>query len=340
MTAERAAAAERQELADLLRSTGIIRSGPDRVVVDREGRSAAWGLYTPNVSLTHRGMLLAGRALLGHLATFRSTQLASFGHTAMPLLSSCILLGAGRYTGLSIREKRKAYLTRQLIDGPADTGRSVVVVDDSISSGTSLHRSIQVLEAEGFDVEGAVALVMFPYREGAEWAYRCGYRVEAVFNIWHDLGMGQPVERRLPRPIEPTPQGPAVESGLAPAVAARRIAQSYLSTGTAPQPPDRFDRDYDGRGGVFVSFRDRATERRAARDGFWHFDSDEAQPCRDVVAATVRAVQTSGGAVSTERLAALKVAVTFLGPWSGSRPRSWTSTGTRLWSAARSQDAS
>lgn len=306
-------ARERQELADLIVSAGIVKSSAEEVVVDRDGRRTPWGLYTPNVSLTHRGMLLAGRALLAQLTTFHSTQLASFGFTAMPLLSACVLLGDGRYSGLSIRDKPKPYLTRRRVDGPADSSRPVVVVDDSISSGTSLYRSIEVLEAEGFDVEGAVTLVNFPYRVGAEWAYKSGYRVEAVFDIWRDLGMAQPHPYRMSRPIEPRPQGSAIESGLLPPVAARRIAESYLTRGVPPRPPEGFDRKYDGRGGVFVSFRDRKTERRVARDGFWHFDPDDARPTDDLVAATVKAIQTSAGAVSRDRLPALKIAVTFFG---------------------------
>ena len=38
-------------------------------------------------------------------------------------------------------------------------GSPVVVIDDSLSSGTSLRKAIQTLEEEGFDVEGAVAMV-------------------------------------------------------------------------------------------------------------------------------------------------------------------------------------
>jgi orotate phosphoribosyltransferase/AMMECR1 domain-containing protein len=307
-------ARERQELADLIVSAGIVTSSAEEPVVDWRGRQTPWGLYTPNISLTQRGLLLVGRALLAELATFRSTQLASFGHTAVPLLSACVLLGDGRYSGLSIRDKPKPYLNRRRVDGPVDVSKPVVVIDDSISSGRSLYRSIQVLEAEGLDVEGAVALVIFPYRGGAEWAYRSGYRVEAVFDIWRDLGMAQSYPQWRPRPIDPRPQGSAVEPGLPPPVAARRIAESYLASGVPPRPPENFDGEYDDRGGVFVSFRDRKTEHRVAREGFWHFDAEDARPTHDLVAATVQAIQASAGAVSRDRLAALKIAVTFFGP--------------------------
>jgi orotate phosphoribosyltransferase/AMMECR1 domain-containing protein len=312
------------ELVDLLRSAGIIRNTPEEPLVDRTGRVVSWGLYTSNVTWTHRGMELAGRALLDRLATFRATQLAAYGHTAMPLLAACVLLGEGRYSGLSIREQPKAYLTRRRIDGPRDRGRPVVVIDDSISSGTSLYRSIEALEADGFEVEGAVALVRFPFRDGAEWGYRNGYRVEALFDIWDDLKMARPSVPRnaglLPDAGAGAAVAPPIEPGLPPAVAARQIAARYLATGTVPGPPPRLDAEYDGRGGVFVSFRHRDTEDRVARDGFWHFDAADANPCRDLVAATIRTIDGSDGAVSSGTLAGLKIAVSFFGPLEKVRP--------------------
>jgi orotate phosphoribosyltransferase/AMMECR1 domain-containing protein len=302
---------DRNELRALLRSDGMVWATHDQPVVHRDGQPAPWAFYSWGVTLTGRGMVLAARAILERLATFRSTQLASYGYTGMPLLSACVLLGQGRYTGLCIRDRRKAYLTRRRIDGPADPGRPVVVVDDSISSGTSLHAAIEALEADGFDVEGAVALVTFPHRGGAEWAYGHGYRVETVFDVWRDLDMADAARRLAPR-VRPSPiTVGAIESGLHPAIAARRIAESYLATGLPPKPPAALDSDYDSRGGVFVSFRQRVSEQRVAREGLWHFDSNLADPCADLVAATLRTVDASVGAITKATLPSLKVSVTF-----------------------------
>ena len=105
---------------------------------------------------TTEGLRLAARNLLEALETFGTTQLASYGYTGLPLLSACILEGGGKYSGLSIREKRKAHLTNRRIDGNIDRSKSVVVIDDSLSSGTSLHKAITALEEEGSEVEGTL----------------------------------------------------------------------------------------------------------------------------------------------------------------------------------------
>jgi orotate phosphoribosyltransferase len=302
------------ELVNLIRTDGVVHSRGETVVVDRLGVRRPWGLYTPAVTLTSRGVSLAARALLAKVTTFRSTQIAGSGFTSIPLLSACVLLGHGRYTGLIIRDRPKSYLTRRRIDGPWDLSDPVVVLDDSVSSGTSLFQAIQALETEGFEVEGAVTLVNFSYQGGAERAYRRGYRVESVLDAWSDLSLPAQERQKLQPLVEATSAGTLIEPGLNPAVAARRVAEIYLTSGVPPLPPARFDREYDCRGGVWVSFRDRASETRLARDGFWHFDAGRADLYRDLVTATVKTIEHSAGAVSLRRLDGLKIAVTFFGP--------------------------
>ena len=231
----------------------------------------------------------------------------------MPLVSACVALGGGRYSGLAIRKERKAYLSGRQVEGTLDPNRPVVVVDDSLSSGTALRQAISALEAAGATVEGAVALVGFPGRGGLEAASANGYRVETVLDITADLGM--PLFSKPPGlPDLATDHAARLPEGLAPAALARLTARHVLARHTSPVPPATIAGSPDGRGGVFVSFRRRDNDDRLARDGFWHFDPDEFSPAADVVAATVQTIRTCQGAVSTANLDLLKIGVTFLGP--------------------------
>jgi len=309
----KAGSADRARLQGLLRQGAILHSTPQAPITHRSGEVAPWAFYSWGVTLTQEGLRLAARGLLGALEGFNATQIASYGYTGLPLLAACVLEGGGRYNGLSIREKRKPYLTNRQIDGVIDRSQPVVVIDDSLSSGTSLNKAITALEAEGLEVEGVVALVHFPYRGAKEWANAAGYRTVTLFDIWKDLGMADPPVGYLGhRQVSASPAGEPLPEGLAPAALARLAARSFLRTGATPQWPARLDRDYDGRGGCFVSFRRRADDYRVARDGFWHFDAADADPARDVVLATVATLQRS--AVAPDQLDALKIAVTFFGP--------------------------
>src|SRR5512138_645540 len=117
----------RAELLELLTTQGILYSTPEQPITHRNGAISPWAFYSWGISLTERGLRLAAQQMLEALATFSSTQLASYGYTGLPLLSACLLEGRGRYTGLSIREKRKPYLTNRRVDGPYDRSRPVVI---------------------------------------------------------------------------------------------------------------------------------------------------------------------------------------------------------------------
>jgi orotate phosphoribosyltransferase len=309
----------REQLRQLLIREAILYSTPAQPITHRTGEISPWAFYSWNITLSEHGLRLAARQILDALQTFGSTQLASYGYTGLPLLAACVLESGGKYTGLSVRERRKAYLTNRRIDGKLDRGQPVVVIDDSLSAGTSLHKAITALEAEGLEVEGTVALVHFPFRGSKEWANVSGYRTVTLYDIWSDLGMAA---QTYP-PQEPYTGANRIRSqisteslpeGLAPATLARHAAEFFLRTQRIPIWPQSLDASYDARGGTYVSFRRRDGDERIARDGFWHFDPADADPPRDVVLATIDTLQRGGAGITPESLNGIKIGVTFFGP--------------------------
>jgi orotate phosphoribosyltransferase/AMMECR1 domain-containing protein len=307
----------REELRRLLRADGILHASAGQPLVHRDGSHAPWAFYSWQVTLKERGLRLAAVNLLERLRKFKSTQLAAYGFTGQPLMNACVLLGGGRYTGLAVREQRKETVACRQVDGPLDRSRPVVLIDDSLSSGTSLSRGIHALEKDGFQVEGAVMLAYFPGRGGLEWAEAAGYHVEYLFDVWRDLGYPLEPGQRLGQ----MPSSTGISDASNPAVAARQIAEYFLSTGRVPKPPAGVDFNCGGQGGVFVSFRRRADDHRVARSGFWHFDPKAARPARDLVQATVLTLREAGGTITADNLSGHKIAVTFLGPLELIQPR-------------------
>src|SRR5262245_40795873 len=121
----------REALRRLLQAQAILRATATQPIKDRGGFHVPWLFYSWNVSLSGEGARLAVLVMLDRLQRFRSTQLATYGFTGMPILSSCILLGGGRYSGICIREERKAYGSCRRIEGSLDRSRPVVIIDDS-----------------------------------------------------------------------------------------------------------------------------------------------------------------------------------------------------------------
>lgn len=300
-----------EDLRVLLSERAILRSEDGQVIRQADGKSAPWMFYSWGATLTEQGSRLAAMAMLRRLSSFQSTRLATFGFTAVPILSACILLGGGRYSGLCIREKRKEYGSLRRVEDPGQGTGPVVILDDSTASGTSILNAIEVLESEGYRVEGSLSLVSFPYG-GLERIRSLGYRAEALFDVYQDLGMSLPTYRPIHERLLPRQWGPStIPDGLHPATAARRVVEAFLKDGVVPRPPEHLDQEYDARGGTFVSFRRRQDEYRVARSGFWHFNPDDAQPCRDLVLATVFTAQQAGSGVSVDALQDLKICVSF-----------------------------
>ena len=307
-------AEDREELRRFLKGEGVLQAGPEQTIKGRDGRQSTWMFYSWNCSLT--GAARAWRAVCP-----RSAAVVQQDPTRVLRLYRHAADGRGHlartpaYTGLVIREARKTYGSSRQIEGPADTRRPVVVIDDLLSWGTSLRQAIPALEQEGFEVEGALVLVNFPFRGGFEWALALGYRVEAVFEAWKDLG--EPGPAFVPGHMRFRRRKWAddhVPDGLNPATVARRVTEHYLRSGTMLRPPCRFDKEADGGGGVFVSFRERLSDHRLAREGFWHFDPEDADACRDLVLATVKTLISPRGVVTAENLPKLKIGASFFSP--------------------------
>ncbi|GAA1953032.1 hypothetical protein [Microbacterium deminutum] len=321
MTA-REAGGRRAELLAAIRRDGILHADESTRIVGRAGESASWMLYCWPLTTTASGAALIGDVLVDALAGFEATQVAAYGFGAMPLMSACVLRGGGRYTGLAVRPEAKKHGNLRVIDGVGDKSRKVVLVDDSISSGISFTQGAAALESQGYEVEGSVCLVDFSRRGGAERARARGYHLETVYDIWDDLGMPRP--DRPPLYLRCLPErwaDEAVPDGLHPGRVARLVAEHLVDTGEVLRPPGAFAEPEHGPGGVWVSFRRISDDKRFAREGFWHFDPDDADPERDVVIATARAVQKLGPQVTRDWLTRLKLCVTFFSAVERIEPR-------------------
>jgi orotate phosphoribosyltransferase len=310
---------ERRELLSLLLRNGILHRTPERPIVSRDGVTARWMLNSLGTTLSARGAELAGRCLLQLLKNFDGRQLAAYGLIGVPVLQSCILQSAGKYHGLLVRKEAKPYGSRRTIEGEMDLNEPVILVDDSISSGTSFTEACERLESAGLRVEGVVCLVRFGWLSGYSAIQERGYHVEALFDIHDDFmanmeGEAKPVSnpsKVLPRFEWSEDRAP---EGLHPAELARTVLNEYLSTGKLLRPAERLDRDYDSSGGAWVSIRSKSNiHLRHARDGFWHFpDEPQSSITEDIAyAALLTAQLLPKGKAGLDRVDSSHIAVTL-----------------------------
>jgi orotate phosphoribosyltransferase/AMMECR1 domain-containing protein len=281
--------ADRDELLAMMRKEAILYRSDTQPILSRDGSSARWMLNSLQVTLTPRGAELAGRCVLELLRRFEGRQIATLGLTAVPILNSVILQSNGRYHGLLVRQQRKKHGSLKLIEGPIDPNEPTIVIDDSISSGTSMQQACDTLRDAGIRVEGGIFLVRFGWHGGFARMQEQGYHVEAVTDIWSDFIYHMDDE---PKPIgNPTKIFPSFQwsearapEALHPAALARIAMREFATSGTLPRPPRTLDSDYPAGGGAWVSLRARQDiHLRHARDGFWNFPGEEVLPAPEAV---------------------------------------------------------
>ena len=283
----------RAELIEMLRRDAILYRSETQPVLSRDGTSARWMLDSLAVTLSPRGAQLAGRCVLELLKRFDGRQIATYGLTGVPILQSCVLQD-DRYRGLLVRRERKQHGSLKLIEGPIDKSEPVILIDDSVSSGTCMDEAIERLEQAGLRVEGGICLVRFGWYGGFARMQERGYHMEAVYDIWDDFISHMDDEEK---PLaNPSKWFPAFEwdtrrapEHLHPAKLARLVISEYLRSRRLLLPPESLDTQYDSAGGAWVSIRSRANiHKRHARGGFWHFPGEESRSAaEDVVMAAL-----------------------------------------------------
>jgi AMMECR1 domain-containing protein len=256
--------------------------------------------------------------VLALLERFDGRQIATIGFTATPILNACIQLSGGRYHGLLVRPERKPHGARKLIEGPIDPHEPTIVLDDSISSGTSMQLACRHLEEAGLRVEGGIFLVRFGWYGGYARMQELGYHVEAVSDIWTDFI--DHMEDEPPPVGNPSKVFPgfrwsaaAAPEGLHPAELARLTLRAHAANHEVPRPPRTLDAEYPAAGGVWVSLRSTGDiHLRHARDGFWHLPGEPPWPAPEGV---IMAALRTAAALPPDRARALiddsAVAVTF-----------------------------
>ncbi len=254
--------------------------------------AAPWFFYGCGLTLQPDGLTLAADALVEALETrFASTQIATYGMSALPLLGAMIARSRRPLTGLFVRKEPKAYGMRRLVEGAGDRARPVVFVDESMTLGASAKRGIRALEAEGYEVEGVLTLVDLSGHGSERFFPARGYVKHAVFDVYDDLGKTRDGPAVTAPPAATAWSKTRVPDGLSPADAVRFCAGATRGGAAPPRPPARFDDAYDAAGGFHVSVRsdDDGTRLAMVTAG----PCDPAAFPRKVVIAGTRAIASA-----------------------------------------------
>jgi orotate phosphoribosyltransferase len=133
------------------------------------------------------GAFLLGEVLYDHIKDFEFDAIGGLAVGAVPIVTS-VVISCYRHErsveGFWVREERKSHGTRKLIEGRLPEHANVIIVDDVVTSGNSVLKAIDAIEAKGARVVRVVAIV--DREEGAAETLKSrGYSYDSIFSKEH-----------------------------------------------------------------------------------------------------------------------------------------------------------
>lgn len=83
---------------------------------------------------------------------------------------------------LYVREEPKSHGKKQIIEGDIKFGKNIILIEDVISTGSSIVKFIDILESEGFHIV-QILCIMNRNLGGVEKLTNDGYNIKSLFNV-------------------------------------------------------------------------------------------------------------------------------------------------------------
>lgn len=149
------------------------------------GRRSSYYIDGRRTTMSGRGQLLIGRVGLEMIdaAGWRPAAVGGLTLGADPVayaIAHTAALEGRPLDAFTVRKEPKAHGTGRRIEGCFESGMSVVVVEDVVTTGESALRAVEAIEAEGGEVLGVLAVVDRG-EGGKERLEQAGYTLVSMF---------------------------------------------------------------------------------------------------------------------------------------------------------------
>ena len=175
----------RDQLRTLILELAVVRG---RVTLS-SGREADWYLDLRRLALHHVGGPLIGRVMLDLTADWSYQAVGGLTLGADPVATAMLHASAASASrpvdAFIVRKEGKAHGLQRRIEGPDVTGRRVVALEDTSTTGSSVLTAVDALREAGAEVAGVAVVV----DRGAGEAVRAtGLAYRAAYDLV-DLGL-------------------------------------------------------------------------------------------------------------------------------------------------------
>ncbi|MGY1749381.1 orotate phosphoribosyltransferase [Modestobacter sp. SYSU DS0511] len=185
MNAPATAHPDRDRLLELIVELAVVRGK----VTLSSGREADWYVDLRRVTLHHEAAPLVGRVMRQLTGDLRYDVVGGLTLGADPVATAMLhaaAAGEGFLDACVVRKQGKAHGLQRRIEGPDVTGRTVLAVEDTSTTGGSVLQAVEALQEAGAEVVGVAVVVDRGARAAVEAA---GLEYRAAFEL-ADLGLG------------------------------------------------------------------------------------------------------------------------------------------------------
>jgi orotate phosphoribosyltransferase len=175
---------DHDDLGKFITELGVVHG---RVVLS-SGREADWYVDLRRVTLHHAAAPQVGRVMLELTSDLDFDAVGGLTLGADPVATAMLHAAAAqgrRLDAFVVRKAEKAHGLQRRIEGPDVSGRRVLAVEDTSTTGSSVLTAVEALREAGADVVGVAVIV----DRGAEEAVRAsGLSYLAAYSL-ADLGL-------------------------------------------------------------------------------------------------------------------------------------------------------
>lgn len=155
------------------------------------GKKASYYLDCRQVTLDAQGAKLVGAGMLELIAGDMPDLVGGMAIGADPITAAILTLAGVNnqpLRGVMVRKEAKQHGTGKLVEGPFQSGETLVVVEDVVTTGGSSLLAIERCEEVGLKVKRVLAII--DRLEGGREAFAArGYELTTLFTI-RDFGIG------------------------------------------------------------------------------------------------------------------------------------------------------
>src|SRR6195952_3177693 len=149
---------DRDRLLELIVELAVVHGK----VTLSSGREADWYIDMRRLTLHHEGAPLVGRVMRQLTGDLRYDVVGGLTLGADPVATAMLHAasdGEGWLDACVVRKADKAHGLQRRIEGPDVAGRSVLAVEDTSTTGSSVLNAVDALRAEGAEVVGVAVIV-------------------------------------------------------------------------------------------------------------------------------------------------------------------------------------